>query len=79
MDAVGCSLHVYVDDFFNLPSQLTDCLNRQGGMTIIDFDEPEKAVAPGQCATVWDGERCLGSGTIDSTVGLRGASSKIEY
>ncbi|KII88169.1 hypothetical protein PLICRDRAFT_54024 [Plicaturopsis crispa FD-325 SS-3] len=53
-------------------------LHIQGGMTIIDFDEPEKAVAPGQCATVWDGERCLGSGTIDSTVGLRGAS-KIEY
>ncbi|KAI0053929.1 tRNA methyltransferase [Auriscalpium vulgare] len=30
----------------------------------ISFDEPQKAVAPGQIATVWDNDWCLGCGTI---------------
>lgn len=30
----------------------------------IDFDDKQKAVAPGQVAAIYDGERCLGSGTI---------------
>jgi tRNA-5-taurinomethyluridine 2-sulfurtransferase len=33
----------------------------------IQFDEPQKAVAPGQVAALWDGdgEWCLGCGVID--------------
>jgi len=35
----------------------------------IHFDEPQKAVAPGQVAALWsddgDGEWCLGCGVID--------------
>jgi len=34
----------------------------------IRFDEPQKAVAPGQIATVWDGNWCLGCGTITEAV-----------
>jgi tRNA-specific 2-thiouridylase len=33
----------------------------------VDFDEPQKAVTPGQAVVFYDGERCLGGGTIDRT------------
>ncbi|KAH7929648.1 5-methylaminomethyl-2-thiouridylate-methyltransferase [Leucogyrophana mollusca] len=38
----------------------------QSGMRIV-FDEPQKAVAPGQIATVYLGDWCLGCGTINQT------------
>lgn len=33
----------------------------------ITFDEPHKAVAQGQIAALYDGDHCLGCGTIDET------------
>ncbi|KAI9446552.1 tRNA methyltransferase [Lactarius indigo] len=36
----------------------------------ITFDEPHKAVAQGQIAVVYDGDHCLGCGTIDETMSL---------
>jgi tRNA U34 2-thiouridine synthase MnmA/TrmU len=41
----------------------------------ITFDEPHKAVAQGQIAAVYDGDHCLGSGTIDETTGI----TSLEY
>jgi tRNA-specific 2-thiouridylase len=32
------------------------------------FDEPQKAVALGQVAVVWDEDVCLGSGIISAVV-----------
>lgn len=32
----------------------------------IDFDEPVRAITPGQAVVLYDGEECLGSGTIDA-------------
>ena len=37
-----------------------------GGLEVA-FDERQKAVAPGQFCVFYDGERCLGGGTIDET------------
>lgn len=34
----------------------------------IAFDEPLKAVAQGQIAALYDGDHCLGCGTIDETM-----------
>lgn len=45
-----------------------------GGITIM-FDEPQKAVATGQTAVLWDGERCLGCGNI-SDVGIVGMGER---
>jgi len=36
----------------------------------ITFDEPHKAVAQGQIAVLYDGDHCLGCGTIDETTCL---------
>jgi len=36
----------------------------------IMFDEPLKAVAQGQIAALYDGDHCLGCGTIDKTTSM---------
>ncbi|KAH9997616.1 5-methylaminomethyl-2-thiouridylate-methyltransferase [Russula vinacea] len=36
----------------------------------ITFDEPHKAVAQGQIAVLYDGDHCLGCGTIDETTSM---------
>ena len=37
-----------------------------GGLEVA-FDERQKAVTPGQFCVFYDGEQCLGGGTIDET------------
>ena len=32
---------------------------------LIDFDQPQADVTPGQFAVIYDGERCLGGAVID--------------
>jgi len=34
---------------------------------IIECEEPQQAVTPGQVVALWDGDWCLGSGVIEST------------
>ena len=36
-----------------------------GGQVRVDFDRPVRALAPGQAAVVYDGDRVLGGGFID--------------
>jgi len=38
----------------------------------IIFDAPHKAIAQGQIAVLYNGDHCLGSGTIDETMGMAG-------
>jgi tRNA-specific 2-thiouridylase len=38
------------------------------GSVRVTFDEPQRAVTPGQCAVLYDGERCLGGGVIAEVV-----------
>jgi tRNA-specific 2-thiouridylase len=40
---------------------------REGGALEIRFDEPQRAVTPGQFAVLYDGERCMGGGVIERT------------
>ena len=43
----------------------------------ITFDEPHKAVAQGQIAVLYDGDHCLGCGTIDETTSMVDRVSKV--
>jgi len=42
-----------------------------GGKCEVVFDQPQKAVTPGQAVVFYDGETCLGGAIIDSTVPIR--------
>ena len=41
---------------------------RQDGSALITFDEPQRAITPGQAVVLYDGDACIGGGTIDTVI-----------
>jgi len=56
---------------YRQPDQGVTVTFRPGGLTAdVVFDAPQKAVTPGQAVVFYDGDRCLGGGTIDAVRGV---------
>ena len=43
-------------------------LNLSGDGLVVDFDEPQRAITPGQHMVIYPGERCLGGAIIESAL-----------
>jgi tRNA-specific 2-thiouridylase len=52
---------------YRQPDQACRARLREGGALEVQFDQPQRAVTPGQFAVLYDGERCLGGGLIEAT------------
>ena len=45
--------------------QPAEVIPQEGGSVLIKFDEPQRAITPGQTVVVYDGDIVIGGGTID--------------
>ena len=50
---------------YRQPDQACTVTRNPDGTLRVDFDEPQRAVTPGQFVVFYDGERCLGGAVID--------------
>lgn len=57
--------HCRVKVRYRQADQSCTVLRRDGTRLEVAFETPQRAVAPGQYAVFYDGERCLGGGVID--------------
>ena len=53
---------------YRQPDQGVTIHMRGGDTCEVVFDKPQKAVTPGQSVVFYDGEECLGGGTIDRVI-----------
>ena len=52
---------------YRQPDQECHVALRDAGALEVRFEQPQRAVTPGQFAVLYDGERCLGGGVIEAT------------
>lgn len=51
---------------YRQPDQGVTVKMQEDGSALIIFDKPQKAITPGQAVVLYDGEVCLGGGTIET-------------
>ncbi|MDP4095218.1 tRNA 2-thiouridine(34) synthase MnmA [Paenibacillus sp. P96] len=65
-DAIpSAPLHCTAKFRYRQPDQGVTLTWREDGSVHVDFDQHQKAVTPGQAVVFYDGDVCLGGGTID--------------
>jgi tRNA-uridine 2-sulfurtransferase len=60
-------LRVTVQTRYHQPSQSAAALPLPDGTVLVEFDDPQRAVTPGQTAALYDGDSVVGAGTILET------------
>lgn len=56
---------------YRQPDQGVMLTKRPDGTVLVEFDQPQKAITPGQAVVFYQGEECLGGGTIEAPAKLR--------
>lgn len=56
---------------YRQPDQGVKLTTRPDGTMLVEFDQPQKAITPGQAVVFYQGEECLGGGTIEAPAKLR--------
>jgi len=54
---------------YRQPDQACELVPITNARLTVNFDESQRAVAPGQFAVFYDGDRCLGGAVIDRVLG----------
>ncbi|MDU0328664.1 MULTISPECIES: tRNA 2-thiouridine(34) synthase MnmA [Paenibacillus] len=63
---------------YRQPDQGVTLTKQPDGTVHVAFDEPQKAITPGQAVVFYQGEECLGGGTIEAPVKLRTEISAVQ-
>ncbi|HEY0720508.1 MAG TPA: tRNA 2-thiouridine(34) synthase MnmA [Gammaproteobacteria bacterium] len=66
-EAPALPLHCTAKTRYRQPDQPCTITTLREGRATVQFDEPQRAVTPGQAVVFYDGETCLGGGTIEQT------------
>jgi tRNA-specific 2-thiouridylase len=66
--ALGQARRCRVKIRYRQPDQACEVVPITDGRLLVNFEEAQRAVAPGQFAVFYDGERCLGGAVIDRVV-----------
>ncbi len=64
---VGLEFASQIKVRYRQPDQTCRASLRADGALDVYFDQPQRAVTPGQFAVLYDGDRCLGGGVIEGT------------
>jgi tRNA-specific 2-thiouridylase len=72
----GQPLRCMVKIRYRQPDQACEVLTTSDGTLIVNFEESQRAVAPGQFAVFYDGDRCLGGTVIDRVINAEGSLRK---
>ncbi|WP_325176702.1 tRNA 2-thiouridine(34) synthase MnmA [Paenibacillus alkalitolerans] len=62
---------------YRQPDQSVAVTMTGAGTCVVDFDLPQKAITPGQAVVFYNGEECLGGGTIDRVEKAEGAAGRL--
>jgi tRNA-specific 2-thiouridylase len=65
--AVGVATRCHAKTRYRQPDQPCSVTSNSNGGCEVLFSEPQRAVTPGQSVVFYDGDQCLGGGTIERT------------
>ena len=65
--ATGQPLRCMVKIRYRQPDQACEVLTKSDGNLVVKFADSQRAVAPGQFAVYYSGDRCLGGSVINAT------------